>query len=917
MAGTDEVTLSDPREPLVPLMRELRTKPEGLSGREAARRLLVYGPNELARRRHTDWPGQLLSQLTHPLALLLWLAAALAFLSGTAALGYAIVAVIVLNAALAFAQEQQAERAVEALAAYLPATATALRDGSRTVVEARDLVPGDVLLIEEGDRVSADARLIDGGVEVDLSTLTGESMPAFRSAELLDLSGPLLEARDLVFSGTSCTEGEARAVVFATGMHTELGRIAALSQRVEREESPLERQVKRVAWLIAAVAVGAGVVFLPLGALVAGLPLPEAVNFAIGLLVANVPEGLLPTITLALAVGVRVLARSGAVVKRLSAVETLGSTTVICTDKTGTLTRNRMTVTSIWTPAGLLALDGVPGGPGSGPVPTALAEALAACSNAELDPGRPGEGSGDPTELALLRAASALGADVAVDRRTAGRLRQFHFDPELRLMSTVDRGGDRAVVHTKGAPEAVLDRAGGILAPDGETRALTAQDRRMLADVVAGYARDGLRLLAVARRELPDGAPVPARREDAERDLVLLGVAAMVDPPRPEVAESVARCHTAGIRLIVVTGDHALTAAAVARQVGIARHDTVVLTGADLEAMNEDQLDGVLAAGRELIFARSSPEVKLRIADALRAQGNVVAMTGDGVNDAPALRRADIGIAMGVTGTDVAREASTMVLTDDNFATIVTAVQSGRRVYDNVRKFIVYIFAHATPEVVPFLLFALSGGAVPLPLTVLQILAIDLGTETLPALALGREPAEPGLMGRPPRSRGENIISASMLGRAWGLLGGVSTVLVLTGFFLALVHGGWSLGAPVDPGTPLHHVWQEATTMTFLGIVACQIGTGLASRTQYASLRSIGLLSNRLLLWGIAAELVFAAALVTVPFLRRVFGTAAPPAELLALLVLFPVVVWGADELWRLVRRQRSSRATASSMTGT
>ncbi|MFI2489245.1 cation-translocating P-type ATPase [Promicromonospora kroppenstedtii] len=909
MAGTDEVTLSDPREPLVPLMRELRTKPEGLSGREADRRRLVYGPNELERRRRTAWPGQLLRQLTHPLALLLWLAAALAFVSGTAPLGYAIVAVIVLNAALAFAQEQQAERAVEALAAYLPATATVLRDGSRAVVEARDLVPGDVLLIEEGDRVSADARLIDGGVEVDLSTLTGESMPAYRSAELLDLSGPLLEARDLVFSGTSCTEGEARAVVFATGMHTELGRIAALSQRVEREESPLERQVKRVAWLIAAVAVGAGAVFLPLGALVAGLPLPEAVNFAIGLLVANVPEGLLPTITLALAVGVRVLARGGAVVKRLSAVETLGSTTVICTDKTGTLTRNRMTVTSIWTPAGLLALDGVPGVPGSAPVPTALAQALAACSNAELDPDRPDEGAGDPTEVALLRAASALGADVAVDVRTGRRLRQFHFDPGLRLMSTVDRVAGRAVVHTKGAPEAVLDRAAGMLAPDGETRAMTAQDRRMLADVVAGYARDGLRLLAVAHRVLPDGASLPTRREDAERDLVLLGVVAMVDPPRPEVAESVARCHTAGIRLIVVTGDHALTAAAIARQVGIARHDTVVLTGADLEAMNEDELDGVLAAGRELIFARSSPEVKLRIADALRAQGNVVAMTGDGVNDAPALRRADIGIAMGVTGTDVAREASTMVLTDDNFATIVTAVEAGRRVYDNVRKFIVYIFAHATPEVVPFLLFALSGGAIPLPLTVLQILAIDLGTETVPALALGREPAEPGLMGRPPRSRGENIISGSMLGRAWGLLGGVSTVLVLAGFFLALVHGGWSLGAPVGPGTPLHHVWQEATTMTFLGIVACQIGTGLASRTQYASLRSIGLFSNRLLLWGIAAELVFAAALVTVPFLQRVFGTAAPPAELLALLVLFPVVVWGADELWRLVRRQRSGRA--------
>ena len=915
MAVADEMALSDPREPLTPLMRDLRTRPEGLTGREATRRLLVYGPNELTRRRGRDWPGQLLRQFTHPLALLLWLAAALALVSGTQALGIAIVAVIVLNAGLAFVQEQQAERAVEALAAYLPDTATALRDGTRTIVRARDLVPGDVLLVEEGDRVSADARLIDGGVEVDLSTLTGESQPAYRSSELMDLSGPLLEARDLLFSGTSCTGGEARAVVFATGMHTELGRIAALSQRVERDESPLERQVKRVAWLIAAVAVGVGAVFLPLGALVAGLPLSEAFNFAIGLLVANVPEGLLPTITLALAVGVRVLARGGAVVKRLSAVETLGATTVICTDKTGTLTRNRMTVTSIWTPAGPLAIDGADPRAAArehGPVRMALLRTMAACSNAELDQARPDAGTGDPTEVALLRAASALGADVSEPMRSGNRLRQFHFDPGLRLMSTVDRVGERTVVHVKGAPEEVLALSAGLLTSSGERRALTTDDRRAVAEVIAEYARKGLRLLAMAHRVLPDDERLPDRREDAEHDLVLLGVVAMVDPPRPEVADAVSRCHTAGIRLIMITGDHALTAAEVARQVGIARHDTTVLTGADLDAMSESDLDAVLATGRELVFARSSPEVKLRIADALRAQGNVVAMTGDGVNDAPALRRADIGIAMGVTGTDVARESSTMVLTDDNFATIVTAVEAGRRVYDNVRKFIVYIFAHATPEVIPFLLFALSGGAIPLPLTVLQILAIDLGTETLPALALGREPAEPGLMDRPPRARKENIINATMLGRAWGLLGGVSAVLVLTVFILTLVDGGWSLGAPVDPGTPLHHVWQQATTMTFLGIVACQIGTGLASRTQFASLRSIGLFSNRLLLWGIAAEIVFAAALVSLPPLQRVFGTVPPPAEYLALLVLFPVIVWGTDEAWRLHRRRRTLREPAA-----
>ncbi|MFI5696411.1 HAD-IC family P-type ATPase [Kribbella sp. NPDC051586] len=396
---------SDPREPADRLFRDLRTSANGLTGREAQRRLEAYGPNELTRRRGNGWVGELGRQLTHPLALLLWLAAVLAALGGTGVLAAAIVVVILLNAGLAFAQERQAERAVEALAAYLPVLTTVVRDGDVRTVEARTLVPGDIVTIAEGNRISADVRLVAGAVEIDNSTLTGESVPVVRSADQTDASGNLLDACDLVFSGTNCTAGDARGVVFATGMHTELGRIAAMSQRVTREDSPLERQVKRVAWLIAAVAVGAGVLFLVLGTTVAGLSLPDALNFAIGLLVANVPEGLLPTITLALAVGVRILARAGAVVKRLSAVETLGSTTVICTDKTGTLTQNRMHVTDVWTPAGPVPLR---------PAETAqvrrLAEALALCSNASHDPA--GTDSGDPTEVALLRAAGELGADL-------------------------------------------------------------------------------------------------------------------------------------------------------------------------------------------------------------------------------------------------------------------------------------------------------------------------------------------------------------------------------------------------------------------------------------------------------------------------------------------------------------------------
>jgi calcium-translocating P-type ATPase len=883
----------DPLEPLGELFRDLRSAPGGLSSREAARRLEVIGPNELARRAGRRWPGELAAQFTQPLAVLLAVAAALALASGTPRLAVAVAAVILLNAGFSFAQELQAERAVEALAAFLPERARVLRDGQRADIEARQLVPGDILLIEEGERVCADARLMTGTVEVDVSTLTGESVPAIRAADTADFKVPLLQARDLVFSGTECTGGEARAVVTATGMSTELGRIAALSQRAGHEESPLERQVRRAARLIAFVAVGVGIAFLPIG-LAAGLSLAAAASFAIGLLVANVPEGLLPTITLALAVGVRDMARRGALVKRLSAVETLGSTSVICTDKTGTLTENRMHVTTVW--------------PQDRDSEALLAQVAATCNTAVLRTGDSGsKSSGDPTELALLDMAASHGIDVTPDSRTARRQAMFRFDPRLKLMSTVDELNDGRVISVKGAPEEVMARVTRIWHAAGEQPASDA-DRAQVAAVMDSYGNQGLRVLALARRVLPAGAAIPAAREQAERDLCLVGLVAMQDPPRPEVPEAIARVHHAGIRVHVVTGDNGLTAAAVARRVGIGTGPggmRVVSGAAELDAMTEAQLDELLSSGAEVVFARSSPEAKLRIADALRAMGQVVAMTGDGVNDAPALRRADIGVAMGRSGTDVAREAATMVLTDDNFATIAAAVEAGRRVYDNVRKFICYIFAHAVPEVLPFLIFALAGGAVPLPLTVMEVLAIDLGTDTLPALALSREPAEPGLMDRPPRKRGEGVISRGMLARSWGFLGLISATLVMAGFFLTLRHAGWQPGAATRPGTALSHGYRQATTVAWLGIVACQVGTALAVRTDHASLRQVGLASNRPLLAAIAAALAFAAAVVYVPPLQGFFGTAAlTPGQLLTV-APYPLIVWGADEIRRAILRRR------------
>jgi magnesium-transporting ATPase (P-type) len=446
----------------------------------------------------------------------------------------------------------------------------------------------------------------------------------------------------------------------------------------------------------------------------------------------------------------------------------------------------------------------------------------------------------------------------------------------------------------------VFGRAVSVLDAGAEVP-FTPSARERWLRVVGDYAQRGLRVLAVARRQLAAGAPVPDRREDAERDLCLLGLVAMVDPPRAEVPAAIERVHRAGIRVHVVTGDIGQTAAAIARRVGIGKGGLRVVTGSELDAMPERDLDALLAGQPEIVFARSSPEAKLRIADALRHEGQVVAMTGDGVNDAPALRRADIGVAMGLSGTDVAREAGDMVLTDDNFATIATAVEAGRRVYGNVRKFIVYIFSHAVPEVVPFLVFALSGGSVPLPLTVMQILAIDLGTDTLPALALSREPAERGLMDRPPRPRRQGVITGAMLARAWGFLGLISACLVMAGFLVTLVRAGWHPGSATGPGTALHRAYRQATTVAWLGIVACQVGTAFAARTERAALWSAGVLSNRFLLGGIAVGLAFAALLSYVPPLESFFGTQALlPSQVLTVLP-YPFIVWGADELRRLL----------------
>ncbi|MGN6445948.1 cation-translocating P-type ATPase [Amnibacterium sp.] len=852
--------------------------PDGLGSREAARRLAQHGPNVLPQPRGSGWPRQVLRQLLHPLALLLWLAAGLAFGTGTPVVGWSVVVVIALNALVAVVQERQAAHAVQALAGYLPLRARVRRDGRVLDVAAADLVPGDVLVVAEGDRISADARILSGEVDIDASALSGESAPVHRMA-----GGPpgdrLLDAADRLFSGTACIAGSANALVVATGVRTELGRIAALSQHRRRgDQSPLERQVRRATWVIAIVAIGIGALFLPFG-LLAGLSLQNAALFSVGLLVANVPEGLLPTITLALALGVRVLARRGAVVKRLSAVETLGSTTVICTDKTGTLTMNRMRLAELWVAGRSLEPD-------DPAIPAPLLAVLADCNQLDV--------TQDPMEVALHDAAERAGCT----RRQPDAV--FPFDARRRRMSVVVREAAGFAVEVKGAPEQLLDRCRAIL--DGAVRPITTADLAAVGSALQALTARGLRVLAVARREV-DTPPDDA--DAAESELVLLGLVALIDPPRPGVREAVAACHEAGIRVHVITGDNGATAAEIARQVGI-RADRVI-TGAEADALSEPQLDALLTTRDELVFARATPEGKLRIAEALRADGETVAMTGDGVNDAPALHAADIGVAMGRSGTDVARGAATMVLLDDDFGTIVAAVREGRRVYADLRKFVLYVFVHAMPEVVPFVVFALAGGLVPLPLTALQILAIDLGTEVLPALALGREPAEPDVMRRPPRPRREPLMTRALLLRAWGLMGLLSAALALLAFFAVLLAGGWTPGAPVGEGTALHTTYLQATSATFAAIVVCQIGTAFAARTERASLRSVGVLSNPQLLVAIGVELLFVVALTTLPPLRIAFGTAPLPWWTWLLLVPFPVLVWGVDEIARAIRRRAAA----------
>ena len=807
--------------------------------------------------------------MVHFFALMLWFAAALAWWAAMPTLAVAIAVVVVLNGAFAFAQEHRAERSAARLRDLLPRRVTVRRDGRPRVIEAADLVVGDVVVLEAGDRVCADLDLLDGTqVSVDESLLTGESVAAVRGA------GETLHA------GTHVVQGHGDAVVIATGSSTRLADIAAVTQSAVRPRSPLAQQLDRVVRVVAGTAVVVGVVFFGVS-VVLGRTATESFLLAIGVTVALVPEGLLPTVTLSLSRAAQRMAEQHALVRRLESVETLGSTTFICTDKTGTLTRNEMSVIRVWTPQGEVQVHGegyeptavVEGSPEAVRAAAAAADSAARCApDARAHLGEGGwEPVGDPMDVAVDVLARRLG--VGAPPLPMGRRA---FDPRRRRASVTDEDG----VHVVGAPDAVLP-----LCTDGPADAAEAA-----ATVLTDMADRGLRVVAVAVGN------TPAPGVDPEGELRLLGLLGLQDPPRDDVGDAIASCREAGIRIAMVTGDHPATAVAIAREVGLVRGEALVVAGADLPAGDAEL--GALLDRDDVVVARVTPEDKLRIARALQLRGHVVAMTGDGVNDGPALRAADIGIAMGASGTDVAREAADVVLLDDHFATIVGAIELGRATYANIRRFLTYHLTDNVAELAPFLVWALSAGSVPPALTVLQVLALDIGTDLLPALALGAErPTPRAMVGR---MQVRSLADRRVLVRAFGVLGPAEALVSLTAFLVVLSLGGWRWGA--TPGAAL---LATASGTAFAAIVLGQLGNAFACRSETRTVLQTGLRGNRLLLMAVGVELGLLLVVLGVPLLAQLLGGGWPSALGWALALLAVPVVWTVDALHKAGRARR------------
>lgn len=905
------------------VVQALEASPErGLPQSEAGRRLAEFGPNELEEAPRPSLWRHILEQFNNFIVIVLIVASLVSALLGDYLEASAIMAIVLLNAILGVVQERRAEEALAALQKLASPDAHVIRGGHRKTVPARELVPGDVVLLETGNYVPADLRLVETvNLRIEEAALTGESVAVEKDARVpLTQDVALGDRKNTAFSGTLVAYGRGKGIVVSTGMRTQIGMIAAMLQSVHAEPTPLQRRLDQLGKFLGWAALGiCGAVFA-LGWIRGSDPL-EMFLVAVSLAVAAVPEGLAAVVTITLALGMREMIQRHALIRRLSSVETLGSTTVICSDKTGTLTQNQMTVTRLWVndvtlevtgsgyePKGEFRVDGHPVNLKDYPASTTALWVAALANDAEIEEGEEegSEGSprvvGDPTEAALIVAAAKAGAHMKALEEAYPRIDEIPFDSSRKRMTTVhkikapdpedvspfydDELREWEVAAIKGAPDVILDLCTQVQCMDDSEAPLTQDLRERILRENESMAREALRVLAVAYR-VEEDVPDEATPEKVERDMIFVGLIGMIDPPRMEVRPAIQRARAAGIRTLMITGDYPDTARAIAEEIDLLDQDHQVVTGAGIEDMGDDELrKRVMRTG---VFARVSPEHKVRIVDALRYNEQVVAMTGDGVNDAPALKRADIGVAMGITGTDVAKETADMVLTDDNYASIVAAVEQGRIIYSNIRKFVYYLLSCNTAEIT--VIFAAILAGLPSPLTAIQLLWLNLITDGAPALALGMEKGDPDTMDRPPRPPQEPIINREMWLRI-----GVQTVAI-AGTTLA----AYWIGIRLDNvSTTL------AGTMAFATLSFSELLRAFTARSERYPLLRIGLFSNRWMFYAVGSSLVLLLLVIYVPFLRPIFNTTSLSLmhwEIILPLLLIPSVVAEVSK-WLISRRQ-------------
>ncbi|HEO4530607.1 TPA: cation-transporting P-type ATPase [Streptococcus agalactiae] len=895
MASTNNVSDTNTRfakEELEEVFEELGTTQGGLSDEEVAVRQKKYGLNLLSEVKQESIILLFLKNFTSLMAILLWVGGFVAIVSNSLELGLAIWMVNVINGIFSFIQEYRASQATQALKKMLPSYSRVLRKSSEEKILSEQLVPGDIVLIEEGDRISADGRLIKTtDLQVNQSALTGESNPIYKDSNVEnDQSKTLIECDNMVFAGTTVSSGSATMVVTAIGMQTQFGQIADLTQGMKSEKSPLQRELDRLTKQISIISITVGIIFFLAATFFVKEPVSKSFIFALGMIVAFIPEGLLPTVTLSLAMAVQRMAKEHALVKKLSSVETLGATSVICSDKTGTLTQNGKSyqVTGLgYAPEGQILFEGDNicfGNSDRGDLEKLIRFAHL-CSNAQVLPPNDDRSTytvlGDPTEACLNVLLEKSGINRQENRKFAPRLKELPFDSVRKRMTTIHSLGgdekDKKISITKGAPKEILNLSDYVLSDD-KVIPLNKEERNKIQLANDTFAKDGLRVLAVSYCDIEGFSKEQWTQENLEQHMVFIGLIAMSDPPREGVREAIDKCHAASIRIIMVTGDYGLTALSIAKNIGIIRNDNAkVISGLELSEMTDSQLKKELSG--EVVFARVAPEQKYRVVTILQEMGEVVAVTGDGVNDAPALKKSDIGVAMGVTGTDVAKESADMILTDDHFASIVHAVEEGRAVYQNIKKFLTYIFNSNTP-------------------------AVDLGTDMLPALGLGVEPPETDVMNRPPRRLTDRLLDKGLLIKSFLWYGTIESVLAMGGFFWAhyLRYGNFTFF--VANGIP----YREATTMTLGAIIFSQIGMVMNSRTSYQSIRALSIFGNKLINFGIIMEILAFLVLVYVPPFHNLFNTASLGLSHWLYLISCPFIMIGLDEVRKLFSSRKNKR---------